>query len=136
MPPARLRELTAFVAAAEGRRLGQIDLAVVGTEEIAALNQRYLGRAGATDVLSFDLSDEGVPEISAQIVACGDVAAAMGRALGHPAQRELMLYVIHGLLHLMGYDDDAPRAAKRMHAREEALLADFWDRPPARREKK
>jgi len=136
VPPARLRELATFVAAAEGRRLGEIDLAVVGTEEIAALNRRYLGRAGATDVLSFDLSDEGQPDIAAQIVVCGDVAAAVGRALGHPARRELMLYVVHGLLHLMGYDDTTPRAADRMHAREEALLAGFCVRPPARRAKK
>lgn len=117
-----LAELVRFVARKEDRRLGQIDLAVVGRAEMSRLNRRWLGDGRATDVLSFDLSDGGGAGIYAQIVVCGDMAARQGRRLGLPAQRELKLYVVHGLLHLMGYEDRTVRGAAKMHAREDELL--------------
>ena len=120
-----LRRLVAFVAQAEGCRLGSVDLALVEAEGIADLNRRYLHHAGATDVLSFDLSDGQAAGISAQLVVCADVAAREGRLRGHGGRRELMLYVVHGLLHLMGYEDHTVRGAARMHAREDEILADF-----------
>ena len=140
--PRRLAALAEFVARKEGVRLRAIDLAVVGRREIVALNRRWLGHDRPTDVLSFDLSDAGRPGartggrradstrasgegLCAQIVVCGEVAAKQARRLGLPPQQELMLYVVHGLLHLMGYDDQAARAAARMHAREEELLRAF-----------
>ena len=125
VPRKRLAELIAFVARQEGARLAEVDLAVVGSDDMADLNRRYHGRAGRTDVLSFDLSDAGRGGISAQIVVCGDVAAAEGARRGCGQQRELMLYVVHGLLHLMGYDDTTARGAAGMHARQEELLAAF-----------
>ena len=136
VPRKRIAAAVARLARREGARLTHVDVAVVTGREMAALNRRYLGHLGATDVLSFDMSDELSNGLVAQVVVCGDLAARQGPRHGHNGQRELLLYVIHGLLHLMGYDDGAPRAAKRMHAREEALLADFCARPPARRAKK
>jgi probable rRNA maturation factor len=120
----RLTRLVEFVAAAEGQRLGQIDLAVVGKGEIISHNRRWLGHVGPTDVISFDLSEAG-EGLSGQLIVCGDVAAEQARLRGLPVQEELMLYVVHGLLHLMGYDDLAIRAAAKMHAREEELLKEF-----------
>ncbi len=125
---ARLRRLIGFVAKAEGQRLAQVELAIVPAPDIAGLNRRFLGHAGATDVLSFDLSDEaeaGRAGISAQLVVCGDVAARQGRLRGTGGQRELMLYVVHGLLHLMGYEDTTVRGRARMHAREDEILTAF-----------
>jgi probable rRNA maturation factor len=123
----RMARLLRFVAREEGQRLGQIDLAVVGKDEIASHNDRWLRHAGATDVLSFDLS-EGGGGVSGQLIVCGEIAAEQARLRGLPAQEELMLYVVHGLLHLCGYDDLAVRAAARMHAREEELLREFLAR--------
>ena len=125
VPRKRIAELAAFVARAEGVRVAEIDLAVVESDEIARLHRRYLGRGGVTDVLSFDLSDSSSGGLYAQIVACGDVAAREGRLRGVGPQRELMLYVVHGLLHVMGYDDDTDSAAAEMHAREQQLLEAF-----------
>jgi probable rRNA maturation factor len=119
-----LARLARFVARAEGQRLGELDLAVVGKDEIAGLNRRWLSRGGATDVLSFDLSGAG-GGLCAQLVVCGEVAREQGRRRGLPVQRELMLYVVHGLLHLMGYEDHTIRGAAKMHAREEELLRVF-----------
>jgi probable rRNA maturation factor len=128
VPAARLRKLIAFVAATEGQRLAQVELTIVSAGEIAQLNGRFLGHAGDTDVLSFDLSDAagaGPTGISCQLVVCGDVAQRQGRDRGTGPARELMLYVVHGLLHLMGYGDTTIRGGARMHAREDEILTAF-----------
>jgi len=130
VPRKKLSELVAFVARREGLRVAEVDLAIVASREMAGLNRRYLARAGATDVLSFDLSEAPRGGLSAQVVVCGDVAAAQAAARGLAVQRELMLYVVHGLLHLMGYEDASIRGAAKMHAREEELLEAFLSRRP------
>ena len=125
MSPGRLRELIEFVTRAEGRRVAAVDLAVVGAAEMADLNRRYRRRAGPTDVLSFDLSEADSPGLVAQIVVCGDLAASQGPAHGHRPPRELMLYVVHALLHLTGHDDATASAAARMRARQDELIEAF-----------
>ncbi len=124
VPRKKLTELVAFVAARERAPIAEVDIAVVSSRQIAALNKQYLGHTGATDVLSFDLGDPGGP-IRGQIIVCGDVAAREAPLHNSGVQRELMLYVVHGLLHLTGYDDKTPGAAARMHTREEELLDAF-----------
>ncbi len=125
VPRKRLTELVAFVARQERAKIAEVDLAVVNSDEISSLNRRYLRHPGPTDVLSFDLSDAGREGICAQIIVCGDVAAAQGRLHGLTPQRELMVYVIHGLLHLMGYEDESRRGVARMSARQDELLTAF-----------
>jgi len=125
VPRKRLTELVGFLAAVEGVRIAEVDIAVVSRDEISRHNRRWLGEAGATDVISFDLSDDSAVGISAQIIVCGDVAARQAKRQGVTPQRELMLYVVHGLLHLVGYDDRPIRAAAKMHAREEEILEAF-----------
>ena len=128
VPRKRIAELIPFVAKQEGVRLAEVDLAVVDSGEMASLNRRYLSHAGDTDVLSFDLSDAGKLGISAQLIVCGDVAVRQAAAHGQGRQRELMLYVVHGLLHLMGYEDKSVRGSARMHAREDEILSAFSNR--------
>ena len=128
VPRKRIVELAAFVARAEGVRLADLDVAVVGADEMAALHRRFLRRRGATDVLSFDLSEPGAAARSVQVVVCGDVAAAEAAARRLRPQHELMRYVAHGLLHVMGYDDRTAAEAATMHARQEELLARFLAR--------
>ncbi len=125
VPRKALAELVAFVARAEGVRLGHVDLAVVANDEMARLNRRHIGHIGPTDVLSFDLSDDGDEAVTAQVIVCGEVAVKAGPAHGNRPQHELMLYVIHGLLHLSGYDDKAARARATMYVRQEELLGGF-----------
>ncbi len=128
VPRKKITEMIAFIARSEGVPIAEVDVAVVTGSEIARLNRKYLSHAGATDVLSFDLSDGSEAGVSAQLVVCAEVAAKQAAARGIPVQRELLLYVAHGLLHLMGYDDATTRSADRMHAREEQLLDEFLRR--------
>ena len=121
----KITALIDFIARTEGVVLEDVDITVVDSREIAKLNRRYLGRRGATDVISFDLSDDPACGISCQIVVCGEVAIRQAARLGHGAGRELLLYVIHGLLHLMGYDDKTEKGSEKMQARGEQLLEEF-----------
>ena len=125
VPRKRLTQLIAFVVDRQRADVAEVDVAVVDRETIAQLNRQYLGHRGETDVLSFDLSDTTRARLVAQIVVCGDVAVEQARRHGSGRQRELMLYVVHGLLHLTGHDDTTPHDAARMHAREDELLTEF-----------
>ena len=144
VPRRAMERLVAFVARAEGVRWAQVDIAVVGSDEMAGHNRRFLGHRGPTDVISFDLTDDPsfgghAPSttrrgggdggsrggLSAQLIVCADVARTQGPHHGLSPTRELLLYVIHGLLHVIGYDDQNIRAAAKMHARQDELLREF-----------
>ena len=125
VPRKRIVALLALAARRERLPIAEVDVAVVTAREIAALNRRHLGRAGQTDVLSFDLTDSSGAGLCAQIIVCGDIAVRQARRLRTGPQRELLLYVLHGLLHLIGYDDASPAQAENMHAREDQLLSEF-----------
>lgn len=125
VPRKQLAELVQFVAKREGVRLGQVDISIVSSREVAQLNRRFLRHAGATDVISFDLSDMDVPGLSVQLVICAEVAIQQARARNLKPQHELMLYVVHGLLHQMGYEDESIRGGVKMQARQEELLKEF-----------
>ncbi len=93
---------------------------------MAALHKRFLGVSGPTDVLSFDLgSDLESRYIEGEVVVCTDVAKRRTLRAGHALQAargELALYVVHGILHLAGYDDHDPADFQRMHKREDEIL--------------
>lgn len=125
-PRKRITKLVGFVARAERRAVAEVDVAVVNAHEITRLNRRYLRHAGLTDVLCFDLGQPGEP-IMAQIVVCAEVAIRQAKRFGHSPQRELLLYVVHALLHLMGYNDAKPAQAARMQRRQEELLRRFLE---------
>ncbi len=96
---------------------GEFSVALVTDARIRGLNRRYLGHRGATDVLAFPLGAG-----AGEIVVSAERAVAVARARGVAPRAELMLYVVHGLLHLAGYDDHDPEDARRMHARSLKLL--------------
>ena len=114
-------------ANAEGFDRGSLSIAVVGAAAMTTLHRLHLGREEPTDVLTFDLgTDRRRGVLDGEIVLCADVArrraAARDKTLA-TARAELALYLVHGLLHLAGYDDRDPAAFRRMHRREDELLA-------------
>ncbi len=121
---ARLRALIDSVCHEHGVTEGSISLAVLDDMEMTRLNQQYKQRNRTTDCFSFDLSDAPHPEgpRSFEILVNGEKAVREARARGHEAGAELALYVVHGLLHNLGFDDQNPAGAQEMHAREDEIL--------------
>lgn len=104
------------LAAATLRRLGfnngELGMTFVAPEEISLLNQEYMERVGPTDVLSFPLDVEDdeagsdVPRLLGDVIICPQVAAEQAPALGNTHDEELCLLLIHGILHIAGYDHE------------------------------
>ena len=117
----RMREVARAVLEGEGQKEYEISLAFVDNPTIHRLNKQYLDHDEPTDVLSFPLG-EG-KKLAGELVLGVEVAKEQAAARGHDVQAELALYVIHGLLHLCGYDDTTPAAAAAMRARERHYLA-------------
>ena len=121
---ARLVSAARRVLEGEGVRAGSLSIAVVDDRTIHDLNRRYLQHDYPTDVLSF-LLDSRPGQWGGEVVVSADTAAARCGDYGWSLQDELLLYVIHGLLHLAGYDDDAPEPQAAMRRREHHYLGQF-----------
>jgi probable rRNA maturation factor len=101
-----------------------ISLAVVDDETIRELNRRHLEHDWPTDVLSFVLEDDG-DHLEGEVILSADTAATAADELDHSPAEEQLLYVIHGMLHLVGYDDKADENAQEMRAAEARYLRQF-----------
>jgi probable rRNA maturation factor len=143
-----LVSLSRDVLAAEGVRGGaEVSLLFVDETTIAELNERFMGKSGPTDVLSFPLEDDPVgggrvpdsggtgpgeppepemPDLLGDVVVCPKVAQANAERDAVRYDDELALLVVHGMLHLLGWDHEAPDEADRMEARERDLLRAHW----------
>lgn len=100
----------------------RIGVALVDDSTIAHLNAQYLGHQGPTDVIAFDLSDEGDDVIEGEVVISTDTAEGEASARGHDVVSEVLLYAVHGTLHLLGLDDRSSGEASRMHELEDQVL--------------
>jgi probable rRNA maturation factor len=118
----RMREIVSTVLQGEGISESEISLAFVDNPTIHQLNKRYLDHDEPTDVLSFPLSASGEKRLTGELVISAEMAQSEANSRGHDVQAELALYVIHGLLHLCGYDDKAPSDAQAMRDRERHYL--------------
>jgi probable rRNA maturation factor len=119
----QMRAVARAVLEGEGVSDYEISLAFVDDATSHRLNLRYLEHDEPTDVLSFPLSEPGSKKLSGELVIGAEVALARAGELGHDVQAELALYVIHGLLHLCGFDDHEPADAAAMRERERHYLA-------------
>ncbi len=132
------RRLARAVRAAMGDRvIRSVSVAVVNDATIADLHQRFLGDPAPTDVLSFDLRDDPSAEaIDGEIVVSAETAARQAQQLGIALDQEILRYVVHGALHLVGYDDATAAQRRQMRAREDRVLAHLaaTGRPKARRQ--
>jgi len=111
----------------------EIEVALVDDTTIARLNQRFLGHRGATDVLTFPDSPGARTQMLGEIVISVPRARQQARERRHTIRREVALLLAHGVLHLRGYRDDTPRAAARMLARAERIVAQALEGPRVRR---
>jgi probable rRNA maturation factor len=105
-------------ALAEGAGFsGDLSLAVVDDVEIHRINREFLDHDWPTDVIAFPLAED-----DAEIVVSAERALAEAESRGVEPMAELLLYVVHGLLHLVGHDDHDPEDARRMHEHSLNLL--------------
>ena len=116
IPRKRLLALAKKVARGE-RLKGDLSVVFVADAEISRINRQFLGRRGPTDVISFPLAD-GHDRLTGEILISAETARREAALRRIPLQRELGLYVAHGILHLCGYDDTTPHKAKKMRERE------------------
>lgn len=106
----------------------ELSIAIVHLAEMTELNERYRGTSGPTDVLSFGCDDPCAvlgpdePVTLGDVVIAPEVAEAQAAEYGHTVEEELNLLLVHGVLHLLGYDHDADVDASAMQVRERAIL--------------
>jgi probable rRNA maturation factor len=109
----------------------ELSIAIVDLTEMTDLNFKYRGKEGPTDVLSFECDDlcaaePDEPVTLGDVVIAPEVAEVQAEEYGHTVEQELNLLLVHGVLHLLGYDHEADADAAAMQARERALLI-AWD---------
>lgn len=105
---------------------GELVIRIVDAGESAALNEQYRGRSGPTNVLAFPAGETPAgPVLLGDIVICAPVVLSEADEQGKPAEAHWAHIVIHGCLHLAGYDHVLDLDAEEMEARERALLADL-----------
>jgi probable rRNA maturation factor len=123
----RVREAVAATLKAEGVRDALISVAFVGQDAMARLNKSFLSHDGPTDVISFGLrSGKGQPVIG-DIYICPSVAERNAKSLRVSLKEELTRLVIHGTLHILGYDhpEGDGRTKSTMWKRQERILGTF-----------
>ena len=113
------------LAGVPGRRPLLTTVTCVGDRRMAALNAQFHSRAGTTDVLSFPIGeiDEDTGRLLVgEVVVCRPVAVREARRRGLAVADELLLYALHGWLHLAGHDDHRDADRRRMRAAERRIL--------------
>lgn len=120
----------ANAAAAHLQATGEVRVRIIDDAEMTRLHAQHCNDPTPTDVLTFDLRDDAHAHSTAarapldtDIVVCLGVAQAQAAARGHTPERELLLYIVHGMLHCLGHDDHADEDFQRMHRTEDEVLA-------------
>lgn len=125
-----LCSLAEHVLRQEGAPPGtELSIALVSGEEMAELNEKYLGRKGPTDVLSFLMQEqEEEAYLLGDVIICPDEVLRRGDEYGVEPGGEVPLVLTHGILHLMGYDDEEEEAHLKMDSRQRELLKEWGER--------
>ena len=105
----------------------ELSILLVTSDHIRQLNARFAGDDYATDVLAFPLMEGNDDDswLLGDVVVCPQVASENAQRLGHGVTDEIDMVVVHGILHLLGYDHQGPEDRKRMNDRVAEVLHDF-----------
>jgi probable rRNA maturation factor len=119
--------------------LRELSIALVNDRTMSRLHKRFMNLASPTDVLTFplELNRAGTATIG-EVVICAPYATRSAKEHRIPVQNELLLYALHGVLHLCGFDDRTPAGFREMHRKEDAILTRLgvgpvFDAPAKRR---
>lgn len=121
----KIRKLVRSILKAE-KKDAELSIVFVDNKRIKELNTTFLGHRNATDVLSFPYHEpSGHDTIAGEVIVSVEMAIQWAQKHAYSVEGEIALYLIHGILHLLGYDDKQKSDAKKMHQREGELLSDF-----------
>jgi len=120
--PVQIKTAVRTILRDQSIRHGEISVAVVDDPTIHRLNRQYLDHDYPTDVLSF-LLERSADRLEGEVIVSAQTARASAGQFGFSAEQELLLYVIHGVLHLVGCDDATPGEQAEMQDRQQAYLA-------------
>ena len=113
----------------------ELEISLVDEAEMTRLHEEWMDEAGPTDVLSFpmdelrpnELSENNeVPVVLGDVVICPDVARKQGDTAGHGMEQELRILLVHGILHLLGFDHLEPEEEAEMFALQGKIVKDWW----------
>lgn len=103
--------------------LRELSVALVNDARMAALHEQFLNIGGPTDVLTFELEHDPRGRVTAgEVIVCVPEARRQAKQRGIELRMELLLYALHGMLHLCGFDDRTDRGFRTMHRREDDIL--------------
>ena len=128
MPEMDIRKVSAWieeVAASHSRRVGNLNYLFVDDEEILVANRQFVNHDYYTDIITFDYSRGD--RISGDIMISLDTVASNAEKFGVPYFRELLRVIIHGVLHLVGINDNGPGEREIMEAAENAALELYYN---------
>jgi len=106
----------------------ELGINIVAAREMALVNETFLNHTGSTDVITFDHAEKRkgragkLKELHGELFICVDDAIAQAREFKTSWQSEIIRYVVHGVLHLLGYDDLKPQLRRRMKQEENRLV--------------
>ena len=115
-----IKKVVATTLTVENVRRRSVSVLLTGDKEIRKINKQYLNHDYATDVISFEFKDES--DYLGDIVVSVDTAASFAKELGIPLKEEVARYLVHGTLHLLGYDDKKKTDRRNMFKRQEEIL--------------
>ena len=126
----QLTRTATYVLQQEGLSDASVSIAVIDDDAMQTLKGRYFDRAMTTDVLSFDLREpaetcDTTAPLDCEVIVNAQRAQALAGESSAEPLAELNLYLVHGLLHQLGYDDRTPRQSAAMHEREDNLLEEL-----------
>ncbi|MEW6509507.1 MAG: rRNA maturation RNase YbeY [Bacteroidota bacterium] len=116
---AGIRRVVRGVVGGEGRRTASVTIVFIDGRRSALMNRRFLRHRGSTDVIAFPLGDTAV---EGEVYVNLDRARLQARTYGVSEANEITRLVVHGTLHLLGYDDSAGALRRRMKAREDRYV--------------
>ena len=118
-----LKSAAVAVLVGEGIRDAKVTIAFVDNAHIHRLNNQFLNHDEPTDVLTFPSSPPGAKKLEGDIAIGMEIAREYAADRGHEVKLELLLYVVHGCLHLCGYTDTDDESAAEMRVKERQYLA-------------
>jgi len=109
-----------------GHDRGELEVAIVSAQQMRRQHAEWMGEDSTTDVLSFDLREQAeARRVDGQLLVCKSVARRRARSRKTDWRGELLLYVVHGCLHLCGLDDGDQASSENMHRLEDEILRDL-----------